>query len=293
MCGVFLAYNRHVTSGRSEVYGIIGDPIDHSMSPAIQNAAFQSTRIDAVYVPFCVKKSDLESAIEGMRALGIKGFNVTAPHKVEVRRYLDKLDRSADEIGSVNTVANRDKSLCGYNTDGIGALRALEEVGAQLNNRSILLFGAGGASRALAYTFASSARTIRIVNRTLLKARQLQRRLQKRFKLEVAVAGLAGASIKRFVEEADIIVNASSMGQNGRFDPPVQRNWLRHGQFVLDIVYSPTQTKLLKIAQAAGATAVNGLRMLVNQGACSFEIWTGRSAPVAVMHDVVRQKVLV
>jgi len=288
-----LAYSKYATSGGSEIYGIIGDPIDHSMSPAIQNAAFQSTRINAVYVPFCVKKSDLKSAVEGMRALCVKGFNVTAPHKVEVCRYLDKLDRSAREIGSVNTVVTRGKSFCGYNTDGIGALRTLEEAGTQLDDRSILLFGAGGASRALAYAFASRARTIRIVNRTLLKAKQLQRRVQKRFNLDVTVAGLASASIKSFVEEADIIVNASSMGQHGHCDPPIQQRWLRQRQFVLDIVYSPIETKLLKIAQAAGATAIDGLRMLVNQGACSFEIWTGKSAPVAVMHDAVRQKVLV
>lgn len=287
-----MAYSKYVTSGGCEIYGIIGDPIDHSMSPAIQNAAFQSAHMSAVYIPFCVKKSDLKNAVEGMRALGVKGFNVTSPHKVEVIRYLDKLDLSADEIGSVNTVVNKAGSLCGYNTDGIGALKTLEEAGARLNDRSILLFGAGGASRALAYTFASRARTIRIVNRTLRKANDLQRRLQKKFKVDVAVAAPSSRLIKNFVEEADIVVNASSMGQNG-CDPPIQQNWLHRSQFVLDIVYRPIETRLLKIAQSAGATTIDGLHMLVNQGACSFEIWTGRRAPVAVMHDAVRQKMLV
>jgi len=260
------------------------------MSPVIQNAAFRSTRIKAVYIPFCVNKSDLRRSIDALRALGIRGFNVTAPHKVEVCRYLDKLDRLAKEIGSVNTVAANGKLFCGYNTDGIGALRTLEEAGAQLDGSSVLLLGAGGASRALAYSFASNARTIRIVNRTVLKARQLQHRLQKRFKLDITVASLAGESIKQFVEDADIIVNATSMGQNGRFDPPIRKNWFHQGQFVLDLVYRPVETVLLKVARSAGATAVNGLRMLVNQGACSFEIWTSRSAPVAVMHKAARQE---
>jgi shikimate dehydrogenase len=288
-----LAYSRHVISGGSEVYGIIGDPIDHSISPIIQNAAFQSTRMDAVYVPFCVKRAELKNAVEGMRALGVKGFNVTAPHKIEVVRYLDKLDKSVGEIGSVNTVVNNGGLLCGYNTDGIGALKTLEEAGARLNDQSVLLLGAGGTGRALAYVFASRAGTIRIVNRTLAKARQLQHSVQSKFRVNVEVAGLSDPLMKNFVKDADIVVNASSMGQNGCVDVPVQQDWFRQRQFVLDIVYQPIETKLLEIARAAGATTIDGLRMLVNQGACSFEIWTGRNAPIAAMHDAAHQKVLV
>jgi len=292
-CGVLLGYSKCATSGETEVYGVIGDPIDHTMSPAIQNAAFQSTQINAVYVPFCVKKSELKNAIQGIRALGVKGFNVTVPHKVGIIRYLDRIDRTADEIGSVNTIVNSGGLLYGYNTDGAGALKSLEEAGAQVNDKSILLFGAGGASRALAYSFASHAKTIKIINRTMSKAKQLQRRLQKKFEVDVAVIGLSSGLIKDFVDEADIIVNASSMGHGGLVDPPVKQIWLRPSQFVLDIVYNPIKTKLLRIAEEAGATTIDGLHMLVNQGACSFEIWTGKKAPVAAMHDAIRQKVLV
>lgn len=287
-------YSKCAISGETEVYAVIGDPIGHTLSPAIQNAAFHSAQINAVYVPFRVRKPDLKDAVRGMRALGVKGFNVTIPHKVEIIRQLDRIDHAAEDIGSVNTVLNNDGLLCGYNTDGLGALKSLEAAGARLNDQSILLFGAGGASRAIAHSIAKHARTIKIANRTVSKAKQLQRRLQRTFKtLDVAAVGLSSESIRDFVQEADIIANASSMGHDGLVDPPIEQSCLHPSQFVLDIVYKPIKTKLLTIAQEAGATTINGLQMLVNQGACSFEIWTGKKAPIDAMHDAIREKLLV
>ncbi len=274
------------------MYGLIGDPVDHSMSPAIQNAAFRSTGIDAVYVPLHVKRQSLRDAIQGLRALEVKGFNVTAPHKVSVLRYLDKIETSAAAIGSVNTVTNEDGKLCGYNTDGAGALKALEEAGASPDGKSILIFGAGGASRAIAYTLAQHGNSVRIVNRTIAKAKELARRVRGKFHIDVAYASLSSKLLRVFVEQGDIVVNASSMGMDGMANPPVEVKWLRPDQWVFDLVYKPLQTRFLEVAGLAGAKSITGLDMLVNQGACSFELWTGRKAPMLEMRHAIAQKML-
>jgi shikimate dehydrogenase len=266
--------------------------VDHSMSPLIQNAAFRSLGIDAVYVPFQVKQSALKSALHGLRALRVKGFNVTSPHKISITRYLDNLDRAAVEIGSVNTVLTRNGSLLGYSTDGVGAVSALKSAGATLDGRSFLLFGAGGAARAIAFAVAPHARTILIANRTLTKARRLRNQLLKKFKVEISHTSVSNPRLHQLAKESDVIINASSMGMDGRSDPPLDEESIVKGQWVLDIVYKPIETKLLKIAGLAGAQTVNGLDMLVSQGACSFELWTGKKAPVLEMRHAIAQKSL-
>jgi shikimate dehydrogenase len=259
------------------------------MSPTMQDAAFQSVKMDAIYVPFHVKPNHLKSAVEGMRALGVKGFNVMAPHKVKIIRRVDRLDELARAIGAVNTVLNRHGLLYGYNTDSVGAVKSLEDAGAQLDGCSILLFGAGGAARAVAYPLASRAHIIRIVNRTLAKAQRLRNHLKK-LNAVIEIAPLRSKSIRDFLESTDIVVNASSMGQGGFNDVPIERSWFHSSQFVMDLVYAPLQTGFLTTAQDAGAMIIDGLQMLVNQGASSFEIWTGKKAPVAVMREAVQQR---
>ena len=290
MCGDSLEYSKF--SGKTAVYGIIGDPIDHVISPLIQNAAFQSTGIDAVYVPFHVRKSSLRSAIAGLRSLGVKGFNVTAPHKLRVMHYLDNLHHVTVEIGAVNTVVNKNGSLCGYNTDGLGVLKALNEAGADIEGKSCLLFGAGGASRAIGHTLASHVESIIIVNRTIAKARQLERRLQRNFKIKTKSASLTSGMLRQLIEQSDLIVNASSMGMNGKANPPVKSGWFRKEHYVFDCVYKPVETKLLKLAAEDEARTINGLDLVVNQGACSFELWTGRPAPVSEMRQSIAQGML-
>lgn len=287
-----MEFNNRPISGKSAVYALIGDPVDHSMSPVIQNAAFRSAGIDAVYVPFQVMRSALRSSIQGLRALGVRGFNVTAPHKMSVVKYLDRLESSAADIGSVNTVSCENGVFRGYNTDGLGALNALKEVDVSPGGKSILILGAGGASRAIAHVFASNASSIWLVNRTIEKAKKLAARLRRKFGVNVECTHLSGKSIRRLVEQADILVNASSMGTDGKADPPIMAEWLRAEQCVFDVVYRPFQTKLLELAAQAGATSVTGLDMLVNQGACSFELWTGRKAPIIEMRHAIAQTML-
>ena len=272
------------------MYGLIGDPVDHSISPIIQNAAFAHSGLDAIYLVFQVKRASLRPAISSASALDIKGLNVTVPHKIRVMRYLDSFDREALTIGSVNTIINRRGSLIGFNTDGRGALRC---VGVErLKGSSILLLGAGGAARAIAHTFAPEVRRIRIVNRTLSSARQLRLALISRYRCKITAAPLTIRRMKEFVDKAELIVNASSMGMKGKNDLPIKKDWLRPDQTVFDIVYDPPTTTLLRNAQSAGAQTIDGLEMLLNQGAISFNLWTGKDAPIAEMRRALSQKLM-
>jgi shikimate dehydrogenase len=276
-------------SARTKVYALIGDPVDHSISPIIQNAAFRQTGLDAVYVTFQVKSRYLKPAVTSAKALGMRGFNVTIPHKIRIMQYCNTLDKEALDIGSVNTNVNRDGTLVGFNTDGRGALQS---VGLKrLRGSSVLLLGAGGAARAIAHTFAPKVRRISIVNRTISNAQQLKRALRHKYQCKVFSAPLTKVKMKELVGNAELIVNASSMGMNGKNDPPIRRAWLNPSQTVFDIVYVPPVTSLLRNAERAGAQRIDGLEMLLNQGAISFELWTGKSAPITEMRRALSQEI--
>ena len=290
MRGESLVFNNTPISGRSLVYGLIGDPVDHSLSPAIQNAAFQSAGLDAVYVAWRVQRSGLRSAVQGLRVLGVRGFNVTTPHKTVIARHLDRLDRLASRIQSVNTVTSEGGKLTGFSTDGAGALNSLEEAGASLDQRGILLIGAGGAGRAIAYALAERGCKFTFMNRTLSKARLVAKRIRDQFNIHVTSAPLSSRSLRTLLAEAEIIINASSMGMNGKSNLPIKPTWLRPEHYVFDLVYRPLQTKLLQYASLAGARTITGLDMLVNQGACSFSLWTGRKAPVVEMRQAIGKR---
>jgi len=248
--------------------------------------AFISANIDAVYVAFPVKASRLRSAVLGFRALGVKGFNVTTPHKTTIMKYLDRLDPDADGIGSVNTVTNKDGTLLGYNTDGDGALRAIQEV-CELHGQSVVVFGAGGAAKAIAYSFGPKVGSLQILNRTFSKAKHLEGRVRKRFRADISCKRFTEPNIKESVINADIIVNASSLGMEGNAQLPVKKEWLSPRQAIFEIVYRPIETQLLKLARQVGATTVTGLDMLLHQGAYSFELWTGKKAPICKMRQAV------
>jgi shikimate dehydrogenase len=290
--GNYLEFSSGRISGSTAVYALIGDPIDHSLSPTIQNVAFRSAEINAVYVALRVTRQSLRDVVKGLRASGVKGFNVTTPHKVSVQPYLDMIEPSADAIGSVNTVINENRKLRGYNTEGVGALKALEEAGVSPDGKSVLIFGAGGASRAIAYTLAHHASSIRLVNRTVAKSRKLVLQIRRKLHIDVEYASISDKLLKDLVEQANIVINASSMGMEGVSNPPVAAEWLRHDQCVFDIVYKPPHTRLLELAGLAGAKSLNGLDMLVNQGACAFELWTGRGAPIIEMRRAMSQNIL-
>jgi len=244
--------------------------------------------LNAIYVPFRVEEPFLGNAVRGLRDLGVKGFNVTLPHKVKVIQYIDKLDPAEDSIGSINTVINNGGFLYGRNTDGLGALGALEEASVPLKGKSVLMFGAGGAARAIAHALAPKIDVLTIVNRTLQKAKVLARSLQGEFDIEVRSYTFTRL-LKDQCGQADLVINASSMGMEGKPDLPVGEQWFRSDQYVFDIVYRPIETRLLRLARLAEAKTVNGLDMLLHQGACSFELWTGREAPLFEMREALKK----
>ena len=277
-------------SGKTKVCGVIGDPIEHTMSPVMHNAAFREQGLDFIYAAFRVKKEELSQAVDGMRALNIRGLNVTIPHKVAVIPLLDNLDPLAEKIGAVNTMVNDDGILTGYNTDATGFLQALLERGIEPPGKNVVVLGAGGASRAISFALAERGSHLIIINRLeeFDWAVELARHISQSFKKEVEALELDENNLAKVLEKADILVNATSVGMSPNADKsPVSAGLLKPDLAVFDIVYNPIETKLLKEAKAAGAETVGGIDMLAWQGALAFEKWTGRKAPLDLMKKEV------
>jgi len=279
-------------TGHTKVIAVIGDPVSHTLSPVMHNAAFQEAKLDYVYVGFRVAKSELQDAMRGVRSLGIHGVNVTMPYKCSVIKYLDMVDPTAQRIGAVNTVLNENGKLRGYDTDGVGAIAALKRRGVNLRGRKLLLLGAGGAARAVAFQAAKEVGELSILNRTVRKTRALARILGREFGKPINGESLCPDRLKGELENADVIVNATSVGMYPNCEEiPISSEWLTEKMCVMDLVYSPLETRLIKAAKAKGAKVVNGLEVLVAQGAASFEIWTGLKAPMEVMSAAVSKHV--
>lgn len=273
-----------IITGKTRACGVIGDPINHSLSPIIQNAAFEALDLNFVFLAYKVKTSGLEDAVNGARALNIRGLNVTMPHKTRIIDFLDRIDLSAQIIKSVNTVLNKENLLFGFNTDGVGALRALKENGVEPKGRKVLLLGAGGAARAIAYTLAKEADELVVLNRTVKSSHNLAKLLEKTVGKKVASGSLSISDIQRNLQDSDILINATSLGMKPKpQESPVPIKLLRRDLSVMDIVYNPIETRLIKDAKSMGAVVIGGIEMLIYQGAASFEIWTGKSAPIQVM----------
>ncbi len=273
---------------RTRLCGVIGDPIEHSLSPVMHNAAFRELGLDYAYFAFHVPKESLKPAILGVVGLGIVGLNVTIPHKLQVLRYLDHVDEEASRLGAVNTVINRDGRLYGCNTDGIGALRALEQNGVTVKGKRSTLMGAGGASRAIAFKLSEHVRSMTILNRTKSRAASLARSLRRYRNIEVKVKELTEENLSETLRETDILINATPIGMWPNVDvTPVRKELLPSGLTVFDIVYNPIQTRLLHDASKRGCRVIDGVDMLVHQGAPAFKLWTGREAPIEVMRKAV------
>ena len=273
--------------GSTNIVGLIGHPVEHSFSPPMHNAAFDALNMDYAYVAFDVNPNDLKSAIEGAESLNIKGFNVTIPHKVDVMQYLDELDEVARLIGAVNTIDF--KNLKGYNTDGIGAVKAIEEV-TSIKNKNVVVAGAGGASRAISfYIVKYGAESLTILNRNEAKAESLAS--------DVSDSGLIGEvaydsinAIGNYMEGADVLIDTTPLGMHPNIsdEPIVKADMMDEDLVVFDAVYNPNETVLIKEAIKANAKPVYGIKMLLYQGAESFKIWTGKTAPVDVMEKALR-----
>lgn len=273
-------------SGKTEVCGIIGDPIEHTVSPAMHNAAFRHLGLDFVYVPFKVKSENLELAIQGMKALNIRGLNVTIPHKVAVMPFLNEVDSLSEKIGSVNTIVNRDSELKGHNTDAAGFWYALQAEEIMPAGKKVVVLGAGGASRAIVFMLADRGAELTIMNRTQSRAQALANMASNAFRKDIKALELSQKNLKLAIKEAEILVNTTSIGMSpDDEETPVPARLLKSSLFVFDIIYNPQQSRLLTEARKIGARTVGGMEMLVQQGAAAFELWTGQKPPINIMRN--------
>jgi len=279
-------------TGTTQLIGIIGRPVAHSLSPAIHNAAFAALGLDMIYVPLPVRDEDVGAAVRGLAALGFRGANVTIPHKGAVRQYLDRVDGDAALAEAVNTIVVEGGELLGYNTDVAGVYDALVDVcGDSLRGAPGLLLGAGGAARAVALALARLGVDLTVVNRTAAAAERLAALTTTAVPGSACrwlpLTGLSGAR----VAAQRLLVNATSLGMDGVSKVPAAlTDSVTAGQVVVDVVYTRGDTDWLAQARARGATVIGGLEMLVRQAAAAFELWTGRSAPLDVMRHATRQE---
>jgi shikimate dehydrogenase len=278
-----------VLTGRTRVLGVMGHPVEHSLSPAMQNAALAALSLDFVYVPFAVAPDDLARAMDGVRSLGIVGVNLTIPHKERALALMDRVAPDAAAVGAVNTVANVDGVLVGYNTDGDGFAAPLAEAGIAVDGLRAVVLGAGGAARSVVFRLAADGADVAIYNRSAERAARLAEAASKQTGGRVRALG-SGDELREAMGQAGLLVNATSVGMAPRDGelPPIPADALHPGLVVYDLVYRPLETALLRAARGAGCRVLTGDRMLVHQGARSLSIWTGRAAPIDVMTGALR-----
>lgn len=278
-------------SSSTQLCAVIGNPIGHSLSPAIHNAAFQSLDLDFVYLAFPVE--DVKGALEGMRAIGnFRGMSVTIPHKTEVMKYVDEIAEVDRNIGSINTVIHEQGKLIGLGTDGSGALKAFADSGVELDGKNILMLGAGGAGRAISFTLVQKTKLEKLsildVDEAML--RELRADLEAGTDATIESDLSTESSLSAAMEGADVIIHCTPVGMHPKVDASlIPPELFRPEQVVLDIVYTPLETKLLSEAKARGLKVIPGVEMFVNQAALQFEQFTGVDAPVEVMRRVVME----
>ena len=277
---------------QTRVYALIGNPVSHSMSPAIHNAAFMELDQDCIYVAFQVE--DVKSALVGMRALdNFRGMSVTIPHKIEVMQYVDEIPDVDRHIGSINTVVKEDGKLIGFNTDGPGALKAIGDAGVELAGKNVLMLGAGGAARAIAFTLAQKGGIGKLVlldiNEEFLS--QLTGDLKSGTDAVIVPGALNQAAVEEHMASADLVINCTPVGMHPNVDATlVPEHLFRPGQVIFDVVYNPLETKLLRQAKAKGLKAIPGVEMFINQAILQFERFSGADAPEELMRSVVMEQ---
>ena len=275
-------------TGKTRVLAVFGCPVEHSLSPAMHNAAIRALGLDLVYVPFRVEPERLPDAVAGVRAMGFLGVNLTIPLKERAVSLVDGLTEAAARVESVNTLWWKEGLLMGDSTDGPGFISSLEEAGGL--PETALVLGAGGSGRAICFALAQRGVRIILANRTPERARRLAAELGE---AGVRVIPMDADTLKEACRKADLVVNCTSVGMSPNIGvSPLPAEAIRGGQTVYDLVYNPPETRLLADARAAGARAINGVRMLVHQGAYSFRLWTGIQPPLDVMEAAVMEGLL-
>ncbi len=277
-------------SAKTKVLCVIGDPIEHSISPKMHNAVINELGLDYVYVAFKIKKENLKEAVQGFRSLGIQGINVTIPHKVEIMQYIDEIDPTALKIGAINTIKNDNGYLRARNTDGEGALKSLIDNGYSPKGKKITIIGAGGASRAISFFVAQHASELSIFDINLESCKKLAENFKHFYNISIQPYSMDLDALKNELKTSDLLINTSPIGMHPKTsESPVPKELLEKHLTVFDIVYNPIQTQLLKDAKEIGCRCISGLDMFVNQGAIAFEWWTDKKPNINLMKEVVKK----
>jgi shikimate dehydrogenase len=279
----------HIT-GKTKIIGVIGDPVEHSRSPQMHNAAIAELGLDYVYVPFRVRALDVQKAIEGFKALNVVGINVTIPHKQSVIPFLDAISPEASLIGAVNTLIFKEGKISGDNTDAPGFLQAMREAGHEpAHVGSAVTLGAGGSARAVVVALAlAGVQSIVIANRTASRAVALASDLSEKMNVSIRGVGLDDSTLSEAVNSSQLIVNTTSASMDVSHPLLIKAEWLKPKTIVYDIVYTPPETRLLQAAAERGCYTIGGLSMLVHQGAIAFEKWTNIAPPIETMRHALQ-----
>jgi len=266
-------------TGKTRIIGVIGHPIEHSMSPPMHNNAYEELNMDYVYVAFNVLPENIDTLIQSCKTMGITGLNVTIPHKTTIIPYLDEIDQTAQKIGAVNTIQFKNGIAKGFNTDGIGAIKSLQ-AHTSLEGKNVLIIGAGGASKAISFTLLNeNINSLIIANRSKENANDLIENIKNQSNFE-NISYIDLEKCDEFIEDVDIIINTTPIGMYPKHEvqPPIKTDKINEKHVVMDIIYNPLETKLLEKSRINGATTINGTSMLINQGLASFKIFTGCEA---------------
>ena len=269
----------------TQIVGLFGHPIKHTYSPFIHNIAFEINKLDYVYIPFDIPPANLKNAVKGILALGIKGFNLTIPHKEKIMEFMSNISEEASIVGSVNTVVNEMGKLNGYNTDVTGILETLNPYKKSISGEMVSVVGSGGAARAVVYALIRhfKPKKIFLINRTEQRAETLINYFKAKMKFDgFSIKELYPPALVNIFKDSKLIVNSTSVGMYPEIDDAVTTldDSFTKDQIVFDLVYNPLKTKLLQIAEKKGATILDGLNMLVYQAAGAFKLWTGEEMPI-------------
>ena len=275
-------------TGHTKTLCIIGYPVGHTMSPIMHNATIKELDLNYVYVAFNVNPDNLEKAVQGFRALDIKGINVTIPHKETIIKYLDEIDPISEKMGAINTIKNDDGYLKATNTDAAGARKSLIDAGFTIEGKNIVFIGSGGAARSIAYILSEDAKKIVLTDiveeRAVIVAREITKNMEANVEGKLASAKVLAEEIKH----ADLLINATPIGMHPKEgDSPISKDLLHQELFVFDVIYNPMETQLMKEATEIGCKTLSGLDMLINQGVIAFEWWTGKTPNSKLMKDKI------
>ena len=275
-------------SGKTKIFCLVGYPVEHSMSPTMWNPALQDLGLDYVYVAFDVHPDQLEEAVQGFRALDIKGINVTIPHKETIIKYLDEIDPIAEKMAAVNTIKNENGVLKGTNTDAGGAKKSLIDSGCEISGKNVLMVGSGGVTRAISFILAEDVGRMVLTDIVEDKAKKLAAEVKEKTGANVEGKVSNENLLKQEIEKTDILINCTPIGMYPKINmTPVPKSLLHSELFVFDVIYNPLETQLMKDAAEIGCRTLGGLDTLVNQGVLAFEWWTGKSPNSNLMKNKI------